>query len=194
MKTSRQGKGRPSKSFPCLHQCGEAEHYEQALNSEYLITMWSQYSFMDMKLDMWNNIILEVSPGLCKQMPEKHPGDKVARYHQQCRPTVWKRSEQQPVEVDIRTRRWGWIDHTVILCWRKWTPTSLKQALEWNPQRKQKHGRPMGWATDCTWCRGLTLDLRKIGKTRGEVKSIVQDRGKWKATVVDPCAPWNEVD
>ena len=26
-----------------------------------------------------------INPGLCKQVPEKHPGDKVARYHQQRR-------------------------------------------------------------------------------------------------------------
>ena len=44
------------------------------------------------------------------------------------------------------------------------------------------------------WRRGLTLDLRKTGKTWGEVKNIAQDRGRRKATVVALCPPWDEVD
>ena len=45
-----------------------------------------------------------------------------------------------------------------------------------------------------TRCRGLTLDLRKVGIAWGEVKNIAQDKGRWKATVVTLCPPWKEMD
>ena len=98
---------------------------------------------------------------------------------------LWKRFKQQPVEVDIRTRRWNWIGHTL----RKVNSNITKQALEWNPQGKRKSGRPKN-----IWRRGLTLDLRKIGKTLEEVKNIAQYKGRWKAFAVVLCLPWDKVD
>ena len=98
---------------------------------------------------------------------------------------LWRRTKQQPVDVTIRTRRWKWIGHTL----RKANSNITKQALEWNPQGQRKRGRPKN-----TWRRGLSSDLRKIGKNWGEAKTIAQNRGRWKATVVALCPPWDEVD
>ena len=98
---------------------------------------------------------------------------------------LWRRTKQQPLDLTIRTRRWKWIGHTL----RKANSNITKQALEWNPQGQRKRGRPKN-----TWRRGLTSDLRKIGKTWGETKTIAQDRERWKATVVALCPPWDEVD
>ncbi|XP_056022192.1 uncharacterized protein LOC130055046 [Ostrea edulis] len=41
---------------------------------------------------------------------------------------LWKRTNQQPVEITIRTRSWNWIGHTL----RKPSTNITKQALEWN--------------------------------------------------------------
>ena len=90
---------------------------------------------------------------------------------------LWRRIKQKPVDVIIRTRRWKWILHTL----RKANSNITKQAVEWNPQGQRKPKN--------TWRRGLSSDLRKIGKTWGEAKAMAQDRRRWKATVVALCPP-----
>lgn len=56
---------------------------------------------MDLKPGEKYNI-QEISHGLCKHMPKKHHGDKVAGYHQQHR--LVEKDQQQPLEITIRTR------------------------------------------------------------------------------------------
>ena len=51
---------------------------------------------------------------------------------------LWKRTRQQPIEVDIFRGRWKWIGHTL----RKSPSSITRQALTWNPQGKTKKGRP----------------------------------------------------
>ena len=48
MRTSKQGKGRPSTLLPCWNQCGEADHWEQAPRSEYSTPMRSRYCYTDL--------------------------------------------------------------------------------------------------------------------------------------------------
>ena len=52
-----------------------------------------------------------------------------------------------------------------------------------------KTGRPKN-----TWRRTLTSEARNIVKTSGEIKKAINKQGKWKATVVALCLPWDEVD
>lgn len=82
---------------------------------------------MDLKPGEKYNI-QETSPGLCKHMPKKHHGDKVAGYHQQHR--LVEKDQQQPLEITIRTRGRIWLGHTP----RKSNTNISRQTLEWNQQ------------------------------------------------------------
>lgn len=82
---------------------------------------------MDLKPGEKYNI-QEISPGLCKHMPKKHLGDKIAGYHQQHR--LVEKDQQQPLEITIRTRGRIWLGHTR----RKSNTNITRQTLEWNPQ------------------------------------------------------------
>ncbi|VDO50186.1 unnamed protein product [Schistosoma margrebowiei] len=51
---------------------------------------------------------------------------------------LWERTNQLPAEEEIEKRRWKWIRHTL----RKSSNCIKRQALTWNPEGKQKSGRP----------------------------------------------------
>ncbi|VDP45433.1 unnamed protein product [Schistosoma curassoni] len=51
---------------------------------------------------------------------------------------LWKRTDQLPAEEEIRKRRCKWIGHTL----RKSSNCVTRQALTWNPEGKQKSGKP----------------------------------------------------
>jgi hypothetical protein len=51
---------------------------------------------------------------------------------------LWEKINLNPISVDIRERKWGWIGHT--LC--KPPDNITRQALRWNPEGKRKIGRP----------------------------------------------------
>ncbi|VDO56652.1 unnamed protein product [Schistosoma margrebowiei] len=51
---------------------------------------------------------------------------------------LWERTNQLPAEEEIRKRRWNWIGHTL----RRSSNCITRQALTWNPEGKQKRGRP----------------------------------------------------
>ncbi|KAJ4429209.1 hypothetical protein ANN_26212 [Periplaneta americana] len=53
-------------------------------------------------------------------------------------------TEEEPIEIQIKRRKWRWIGHTL----RKPNEAIERQALEWNPQGVRKVGRPRG-----TWRR-----------------------------------------
>ena len=53
-------------------------------------------------------------------------------------------TEEEPIAIQIKRRKWRWIDHTL----RKPVKALEKQVLEWNPQGARKAGRPRGiWRT-----------------------------------------------
>ena len=52
--------------------------------------------------------------------------------------TLWTKTNQLPVEIEIKRRKWRWIGHTL----KKPTTSITRQALTWNPQGKMKRGRP----------------------------------------------------
>ena len=62
---------------------------------------------------------------------------------------LWRKTQQQPINLTIRSRRWKWIGHT-----QRKANNNTKQALEWNPQGKRKRGRPKN-----SWHRGIISEL-----------------------------------
>ena len=85
---------------------------------------------------------------------------------------LWRRTRQQPIDREIKRRRWRWIGHTL----RKPAHNVTRQSLRWNPQGKRKRGRPRS-----TWERDLEADLRQMGHSWPEVEKIAQDRDRWRA-------------
>lgn len=88
---------------------------------------------------------------------------------------LWQRTNEQPVEEQIRRRRWGWIGHTL----RRPSTSITRHALRWNPQGRRKRGRPKN-----TWRRDYETDITQSGLTWKQLERKAQDRGPWR-TVVD---------
>ena len=63
-----------------------------------------------------------------------------------------------------------WIGHTL----RKPTTNTTRQALKWNPQGKRKRGRPRN-----SWRRDLEDDIKRMGRTWGQLERLAQDRAGW---------------
>lgn len=89
---------------------------------------------------------------------------------------LWKITEQEPMEQQIKRRKWRFIGHTLR------RPNSItKQALEWTPQGHRKVGRPTQ-----TWRRSLRQDLGT--RKWNEVKPVAANRVRWKALVDALCS------
>lgn len=82
---------------------------------------------MDLKPGEKYNI-QEISPGLCKHMPKKHHGDKVAGYHQQHR--LVEKDQTTTFGNNHQNTRPIWLGHTR----RKSNTNISRQTLEWNQQ------------------------------------------------------------
>jgi len=93
--------------------------------------------------------------------------------------TLWTRAKQQPLEIQIRRRKWRWVGHTL----RKDPSNITRQALDWNPQGKRKQGRPRQ-----TWRRSLTQELKTSNLTWEAAKRTARDRRKWRTTVEALCS------
>ena len=91
---------------------------------------------------------------------------------------LWEKTQQRPVEEEIRRRRWAWIGHSL----RKPVTSTTRQALTWNPQGKRRRGRPRN-----TWRRDLQADTRKMGYTWNQLERMAQDRGLWRSVVDGLC-------
>ena len=91
---------------------------------------------------------------------------------------LWEKTQQRPVEEEIRRRRWAWIGHSL----RKPVTSTTRQALTWNPQGKLRRGRPRN-----TWRRDLQADTRKMGYTWNQLERMAQDRGLWRSVVDGLC-------
>ncbi|BFZ16860.1 hypothetical protein BsWGS_19899 [Bradybaena similaris] len=86
---------------------------------------------------------------------------------------LWERTNQLPVEEEIRRRRWR-IGHTL----RKLPKNITRQALKWNSQGKRKRGCPRN-----TWRSDLEADTTRMGYTWSQLERMAQDRGMWRAAV-----------
>ncbi len=81
-----------------------------------------------------------------------------------------QRTNQLPVEQEIRKRKWRWIGHTL----RKPSTSITRQALTWNPQGKRKRGRPKN-----TWRRDLEAEPAPAQHWWGG--GWGNERGRWRS-------------
>jgi hypothetical protein len=79
---------------------------------------------------------------------------------------LWKITNQKPIEMQIKRRKWNWIGHT--LC--KESGAIEKTALDWNPQGYRRGGRPKRM-----WRRTTEDETRNIGRSWNQVKGIAGD-------------------
>ncbi|CAH8610245.1 unnamed protein product [Schistosoma intercalatum] len=92
---------------------------------------------------------------------------------------LWERTNQIPVEEEIRKKRWKWIGHTLGEA-----PNCVtRQALTWNPEGQRKTGRPKN-----TLRREMEIDMRKMKKNWMEVEKKAQDRVGWRMLVSGLCS------
>ncbi|RUS73880.1 hypothetical protein EGW08_018350 [Elysia chlorotica] len=92
---------------------------------------------------------------------------------------LWRRTEQTPIDIQIKKRKWGWIGHTL----RKPPTDIMRQSLEWNPQGKRKVGRPKQ-----TWRRSMEAEIRSAGRTWTELKRDAQNRVRWRGVALALCS------
>ena len=93
---------------------------------------------------------------------------------------LWERTGQQPIEQELRRRRWRWLGHTL----RRPRENITRQALSWNPQGKRGRGRPKN-----TWRRELETEIKKTKKSWKDLEKIALDRRAWKNMIADLCLP-----
>ncbi|VDO99803.1 unnamed protein product [Schistosoma margrebowiei] len=92
---------------------------------------------------------------------------------------LWERTNQLPVEEEIRKRRWKWIGHTL----RKSSNCITRQVLTWNPEGKRKRGRPKN-----TLRRIIEADMKTMNYNWTELERIAQDRVGWRMLVSGLCS------
>ncbi|VDO64417.1 unnamed protein product [Schistosoma margrebowiei] len=91
-----------------------------------------------------------------------------------CNNVLWVRTNQIPVDEEIRKKRWKWIGHTL----RKTPYCITRQALTWNPQGQRRRGRPKN-----TLRRDMEIDMKKMNKNWMELEKEAQDRVGWRMLV-----------
>ncbi|VDP51242.1 unnamed protein product [Schistosoma margrebowiei] len=92
---------------------------------------------------------------------------------------LWERTNQLPAEEETRKRRWKWIEHTL----RKSSNCITGQALTWNPERKQKRGRPLN-----TLRRIIEADMETMNYNWTGLERIASDRFGWRMLVSGLCS------
>ena len=80
---------------------------------------------------------------------------------------IWRMASQDPVEIQIKRRKWRWVGHTL----RKPEGNITRQALRWNPQGKRRPGRPTR-----SWRRSSTDELRSLGLEWGQLGTRAQNK------------------
>ena len=91
---------------------------------------------------------------------------------------LWERTNQIPIEQEIRKRKWRWIGHTL----RKPVNSITRQALQWNPQGKRRVGRPRN-----TWRRNVIWEMECQGYKWQDLHRLAQNRTQWKSIVSGLC-------
>ncbi|VDP30666.1 unnamed protein product [Schistosoma margrebowiei] len=92
---------------------------------------------------------------------------------------LWERTNQIPVEEEIKKKRSKWIEHTL----RKAPNCVTRQALIWNPQGRRRRGRPKN-----TLRREVEIDMRIMNKNWIELERKAQDRVGWRMLVGGLCS------
>lgn len=84
----------------------------------------------------------------------------------------------EPVDIEIRRRKWRWIGHTL----RKPDNDIAKMSFEWNPQGRRNVGRPVE-----NWRRSVQREI-VVGRSWREIKRLAQDRRGWREFVSALCS------
>ena len=92
---------------------------------------------------------------------------------------LWSRTKQNPIAIQIKKRKWGWIGHTL----RKPQTNITRQSLEWNPQGRRKVGRPRQ-----TWRRSTEAEIKNAGMSWTELKRDAQNRVRWRSVALALCS------
>ncbi|VDP24528.1 unnamed protein product [Schistosoma mattheei] len=92
---------------------------------------------------------------------------------------LWERTNQIPVEEEIRKKSWNWIGHTL----RKAPNCFTRQAVTWNPQGQRKRGRRKN-----TLRREMEIDMKKMNKNWMELEKKAQDKAGWRMLVSGLCS------
>ena len=96
---------------------------------------------------------------------------------------LWRNTSQEPIEQQIKRRKWRWLGHTL----RKPADNVTRRGLWWTPQGKRKRGRPK-----TTWRRSTEAEMKDAGLTWGQLERKAQDRGGWRTLVDDLCSVRND--
>lgn len=91
-----------------------------------------------------------------------------------------RKCKQEPIDIEIRRRKWGWLGHTL----RRDADSISRQALDWNPQGQRRVGAPRR-----TWRRSLDMEIRKINPTYSwrSIKPRAADRNGWRGIISTLC-------
>ena len=81
---------------------------------------------------------------------------------------LWQRANKNPINTQIKKRKWVWIGHTL----RKPLYSITRQTLKWNPQGKRSRGRPRN-----TWRRDTESELKEQGHNWNSAEKIELDGG-----------------
>ena len=87
---------------------------------------------------------------------------------------LWERTGQRQMAEEIGRRKWRWIGHTL----RKPASSTIRHALQWNPQGQRGRGRPQ-----TTWRRQVEEDMKRGEFGWKEAARNAQDRDRWKSVV-----------
>ena len=98
---------------------------------------------------------------------------------------LWRRADQELMEVQIRGRKWGWLRHTL----RKPPSRIVRHYLRWNQQGKRKRRRPR-----TTRRRSTEAEAQSRGYTWGRLETTTRDREKWRDLVGHLCSIPSERD
>ncbi|XP_071123293.1 uncharacterized protein [Mytilus edulis] len=80
---------------------------------------------------------------------------------------LWEKTNQSPVDEELKKRKWRWIGHTL----RKPKTNITRQALQWNPQGKRSRDRPR-----YTWRRNVAAEMEKEQVARSGEASKEQNK------------------
>ena len=92
------------------------------------------------------------------------------------------KSNQDPINIQIKKRKWAWIGHTL----RKPTNSITRQALKWNPQGKRSRGRHRN-----TWRRDTESELKEQGHNWNSAEKLAPNRVtkcRWREFVNGLCS------
>ena len=86
----------------------------------------------------------------------------------------WQRANQDPINTQIKKRKWAWISHTL----RKPPNSITRQALKWNPRGK----RSREWHRN-TWRRDTESELKEQRHNWNSEEKLAPNRVRWREFV-----------